>query len=102
MTDSDALHFDNGGTENYFQCGIVMGGLSVQEQGDYRNYTVTDMAPVNPRELLTATGSFGLGVKGYTFDASIVQPSDFSLAFNANWSRVGGLKDGAGVLVITL
>ncbi len=102
MTDSDALHFDNGGTENYYQCGIVSGGVSVQEQGDYRNYTVTDMAPVNPRELLTATGSFGLGIKGYTFKADVTQPSDADLALVTNWTRVGGLKDGAGVRVVTL
>lgn len=102
MTDSDALHFDNAGTENYYQCGIVSGGVSVQEQGDYRNYTVTDIAPVNPKELLTATGSFGLGVKGYTFNAAIVQPDDADLALVTNWVRVGGLKDGAGVRVVTL
>jgi hypothetical protein len=102
MTDSDALHFDNTGTENYFQCGIVAGGVSVQEQGDYRNYTVTDIAPVNPRELLTATGSFGLGIKGYTFNAAVVQPDDAALALVTNWARVGGLKDGAGVRVTTL
>jgi len=102
MTDSDALHFDNAGTENYYQCGIVSGGVSVQEQGDYRNYTVTDIAPVNPKELLTATGSFGLGIKGYTFNAAIVQPDDADLALAANWVRVGGLKDGAGVRVVTL
>lgn len=102
MTDSDALHFDNTGTENYYQCGIVSGGISVQEQGDYRNYTVTDMAPVNPRELLTATGSFGLGIKGYTFDSSVVQPDDAALALVTNWTRVGALKDGAGVRVVTL
>ena len=102
MTDSDALHFDNGGTENYYQCGIVSGGVSVQEQGDYRNYTVTDIAPVNPKELLTATGSFGLGIKGYTFNAAITQPDDADLALVTNWVRVGGLKDGAGVRVVTL
>lgn len=102
MTDSDALHFDNTGTENYYQCGIVSGGISVQEQGDYRNYTVTDIDPVNPKELLTATGSFGLGVKGYTFSSSVTKPDDAALALPANWSRVGGLKDGAGVRVVTL
>jgi len=102
MTDSEALHFDNTGTENYYQCGIVSGGVSVQEQGDYRNYTVTDIAPVNPRELLTATGSFGLGIKGYTFNPVIVQPDDAALALVTNWVRVGGLKDGAGVRVVTL
>jgi len=102
MTDSDALHFDNAGTENYYQCGIVSGGVSVQEQGDYRNYTVTDIVPVNPRELLTATGSFGLGIKGYTFNAAVVQPDDAALALVTNWTRVGGLKDGAGVRVVSL
>lgn len=102
MTDSDALHFDNAGTENYYQVGIVAGGISVQEQGDYRNYTVTDIAPVNPRELLTATGSFGLGVKGYTFNPAVVQPDDAALALITNWTRVGGFKDGAGVRVVTL
>jgi hypothetical protein len=102
MTDSDSLHFDNSSTENYYQLGIVSGGISVQEQGDYRNYTVTDIVPVNPRELLTATGSFGLGVKGYTFNPAIVQPDDADLALITNWVRVGGLKDGAGVRVVTL
>ena len=102
MTDSEALHFDNAGTENYYQCGIVSGGVSVQEQGDYRNYTVTDIAPINPKELLTATGSFGLGIKGYTFNPAIVQPDDADLALVTNWVRVGGLKDGAGVRVVTL
>lgn len=102
MTDSDALHFDNAGTENYYQCGIVSGGVSVQEQGDYRNYTVTDIAPINPKELLTATGSFGLGIKGYTFNAAITEPDDADLALVTNWVRVGGLKDGAGVRVVTL
>jgi len=102
ITDSEALHFDNGGTENYYQCGIVSGGVSVQEQGDYRNYTVTDIAPINPKELLTATGSFGLGLKGYTFNPAIVQPDDADLALITNWTRVGGLKDGAGVRVVSL
>jgi hypothetical protein len=102
ITDSESLHFDNGGTENYYQCGIVAGGVSVQEQGDYRNYTVTDIAPINPKELLTATGSFGLGIKGYTFNPAIVQPDDADLALITNWVRVGGFKDGAGVRVVTL
>lgn len=102
MTDSEALHFDNAGTENYYQCGIVSGGISVQEQGDYRSYTVTDIAPVNPKELLTATGSFGLGLKGYSFNSAIVQPDDADLALITNWTIVGGLKDSAGVRVVTL
>jgi hypothetical protein len=102
MTDSEALHFDNSGTENYYQLGVVSGGISVQEQGDYRNYQVTDMTEVNPKELLTATGSFGLGLKGYSFSSSVTKPDDAAIALASNWARVGGLKDGAGVRVTSL
>lgn len=102
MTDSDALHFDNVGTENYMQIGLVAGGVSVMEQGDSRSYEVTDISVVNPLEQLTATGSFGLGIKGYSFNAAVVQPDDAAIALPANYTRVGGLKDGAGVVVTTL
>jgi hypothetical protein len=102
MTDSDALHFDNTGTENYHQVGLVSGGATVMDQGDARSYEVTDIGPVNPLEQLTATGSFGIGIKGYTFSNSVVQPDDAALALITNWTRVGGLKDGAGVVVTTL
>ncbi len=102
ITDSDALHFDNTGTENYHQVGLVAGGATVMDQGDARNYQVTDIDPVNPVEQLTATGSFGIGIKGYSFSTSVVQPDDAALALVTNWSRVGELKDGAGVVVTTL
>lgn len=102
MTDSDALHFDNSGTENYIQLGLVAGGVSVQDQGDLRAYQVTDIDPVNPVEQLTATGSFAVGIKGYSFSDAVVHPTDADLANTANWTRVGGLKDGAGVKVVTL
>ena len=102
MTDSDALSFDNGGTENYHQVCLVSGGVEVQDQGDARTYQVTDIDPVNPLEQMTATGSFGIGVKGYSFSSSVTQPDDAEIALSSNWTRVGGLKDGAGVVVTTL
>lgn len=102
ITDSDALHFDNTGTENYHQIGLVAGGATAMDQGDSRPYQVTDIDPVNPVEQLTATGSFGIGIKGYTFNPAVIQPDDAALALVTNWTRVGGLKDGAGVVVTTL
>lgn len=104
MTDSDALHFDNAGTENYIQLGLVQGALSAQDQGDMRSYNVTDLDEENARQLLKAEGSFLIGVKGYTFSNSVVKPSDADLANAANWSRVSDLghKDTAGVVVTTL
>jgi hypothetical protein len=104
MTDSDALFFDNAGTDNYHQIGLVSGGIMLEEQGDLRNYMVTDLSQVNAKELLKSEGSFGLGIKGYTWNTAVVKPDDSALALTTNWSRVTdlGVKDTAGVVVTTL
>lgn len=104
MTDSDALHFDNAGTENYIQLGLVAGALSVQDQGDFRSYNETDLSEENAKQILKSEGSFMLGLKGYTFTNAVVKPNDTALATPANWSRITdlGLKDTAGVVVTTL
>lgn len=104
MTDSDALHFDNSGTENYHQLGLVAGGLSVEDQGDVRTYQVTDLSEVNAKELMKVEGTFGVGVKGYTWNKSVVKPTDAELATPSNWARVSDLghKDTAGIRVTTL
>jgi hypothetical protein len=104
VTDSDALHFDNAGTENYHQVALVSGGLAVEDQGDMRVYNETDLSQENARQLMKVESTFGIGVKGYTWNTSVVKPSDAELANAANWSRVAsiGLKDTAGVVVTTL
>ena len=45
-----------------------------------------------------------MGVKGYTWNTSVVKPTDAELATAGNWSRVTDLghKDTAGVRVTTL
>lgn len=104
VTDSDALHFDNGGTENYHQLGLVSGGLAIADQGDLRTYQVTTLDEQNAKELLKAEATFGLGLKGYTWNTAVTKPDDAAIALAANWSRVSGLghKDTAGVKVTTL
>jgi len=104
MTDSDALHFDNSGTENYHQLGLVSGGLAVEDQGDMRVYNVTDLSEENAKQLMKVEATFGIGIKGYTWNTAVTKPNDAALALPANWSRVAGLglKDTAGVKVTTL
>ena len=104
MTDSDALHFDNGGTENYYQLGLVSGGLAVDVTSQPRNYQVTSLEEDNAKQLLKSEGSFGLGVKGYTWNSAVTKPNDAALALVTNWTRVADLghKDVAGVRVVTL
>ncbi len=102
-TDSDALHFDNAGTENYIQLGLVAGGATVKEQGDMRSYEVTDLSEVNAKQLMKAEGSFGIGLKGYSWNKSVVKPTSTQVRTPANWSPISGigLKDTAGVKCIT-
>ena len=103
-TDSEALFFDNGGTPNYIQLGLVGGGASIKEQGDVRTYEVTDLAGENAKQLLKAEGSFGIGLKGYTWDKNVVKPTSAQVRTAGNWSPITdvGLKDTAGVKCITL
>ena len=104
MTDSDALHFDNAGTENYHQLGLVSGGLAVEDQGDMRVYNVTDLSEANAKQLMKVESTFGIGIKGYTWNTDVTKPNDAAIALPANWSRVANLghKDTAGVKVTTL
>ena len=103
-TDSDALTFDNVGTQNYIQLGLVSGGATVKEQGDMRSYEVTNLDEVNAKQLMKAEGSFGIGIKGYTWDKAVVKPTSAQVRTPANWSLITdvGLKDTAGVKAITL
>lgn len=104
MTDSEALHFDNAGTENYHQVALVSGGVAIEDQGDMRVYDVTDLSQTNARQLMKVESTFGIGIKGYSANTAMVKPTDADLALTTNWSRVAGLglKDTAGVVVTTL
>lgn len=104
MTDAESLHFDNTGTENYHQLGLVSGGLAVEDQGDMRVYQTTELDQENARELMKVESTFALGIKGYTWNTAVTKPNDAAIALTTNWSRVSGLgrKDCAGVRVTTL
>ena len=69
-----------------------------------RSYEVTDLSEVNAKQLMKAEGSFGLGVKGYTWDKSVTKPTSAEVRTPSNWAPVDGigLKDTAGVKAITL
>lgn len=105
MTDSDALHFDNGGTENYHQLGLVPGACAVEDNGDFETYHETQVERVNARKILKSEFSFNIGQKGYTWDKANggKSPNDTALALSTNWDRVStSRKDTAGVKVTTL
>ena len=105
MTDSDALHFDNTGTENYHQLGLVQAAGIVEDNGDMRTYTETQVELDNAKQIVKAEFSFNVGLKGYTWDKANggKSPNDAALALTSNWDRTAtSLKDTAGVKVTTL
>lgn len=105
MTDSDALHFDNTGTENYHQLGLVSGACVVEDNGDMRTYTETKVELENAKQIVKGEFSFNVGVKGYAWDKANggKSPNDAALALSTNWDRTAtSHKDTAGVKVTTL
>lgn len=105
MTDSDALHFDNGGTENYHQLGLLPSAGVVVDNGDMRTYTETQVELDNAKEIVKAEFSFNVALKGYTWDKTNggKSPNDAALALSTNWDRTAtSHKDTAGVKVTTL
>ncbi len=103
MTDSPALFFDNGGTDNYYQVGLVSTGVMMEDNGDSRVYTETQTEFDNAKQLIKEEASFNLGLKGYTWNTAVTQPNDAELALGTNWiPSATQFKDTAGVIVQTL
>lgn len=105
MTDSPSLHFDNAGTENYYQLGLVAGAAVVEDNGDMQVYEETQVERVNARKIVKSEFSFNLGAKGYTWDRANggKSPDDAAIALSTNWDRTAtSHKDTAGVRVVSL
>lgn len=105
MTDSPNLFFDNAGTDNYYQLGLVQGASVIDDNGDSRIYEETQVELVNARQIIKEESSFNIGIKGYSWDKANggKSPDDAALALNTNWDQyVTSFKDTAGVRVQTL
>jgi hypothetical protein len=105
MTDSPNLFFDNGGTDNYYQIGLVEGAMVVEDNGDSRVYTETKTEFDNAKQLIKEESSFNIGVKGMTWDKTNggKSPNDAAVALSTNWDQSATqVKDTLGVRAVTL
>lgn len=105
MTDSPDLFFDNAGTDNYYQLGLVAGAAVVEDNGDSRIYEETKIELENAKQMIKEESSFNVGLKGYAWDKANggKSPNDAALRLNTNWDQYAtSLKDTAGVRVQTL
>lgn len=102
VTDAPALYAT--GTPNLQKVlGLVSGAATVTDAGD----VITNIDTVNGKERIETTMqvdyTFGLGLKGYTWDEANggKSPTDAELATGTNWDKVAtDIKHTAGVIAI--
>lgn len=102
VTDAPALYV--AGTPNKeYVLGLVEGAATVHDAGD----VISNIDTVNGGERIVTTMqvdyTFGLGLKGYTWDEANggKSPSNAALGTGANWDRVASdIKHTAGVVLI--
>ncbi|MGZ8132549.1 major capsid protein [Bordetella bronchiseptica] len=102
VTDAPALYAT--GTPNLQKVlGLVSGAATVTDAGD----VITNIDTTNGKERIETTMqvdyTFGLGLKGYTWDEATggKSPTDAELATGTNWDKVAtDIKHTAGVIAI--
>lgn len=100
VTDAPALR-----TADPFQnvLGLVTGGGIVKDGGDIVTNIDTTNGQTRIETTMQSDYSFGVGLKGYSWDIANggKSPSDIALATGANWDKVvTSDKDTAGIMII--
>lgn len=103
VTDAPALAIT--GTPNkYAILGLVESAAIVHDAGDIISNIETSNGQTRIETTMQVDYSFGLGLKGYTWDESNggKSPSDAEIATGSNWDLVStSIKHSAGVLALT-
>lgn len=101
VTDSPSLYA--AGTPNKYKVlSLVGGAATVMDGNDY----ISNFAMTNGKARIEATYqadyTFGLGIKGYTWDTANggKSPTDAEIATGSNWDLVQAIKNSAGVITI--
>lgn len=102
VTDAPALYV--AGTPNKeYVLGLVEGAATVHDAGDVISNIQTTNGQTRIETTMQVDYTFGLGLKGYTWDEANggKSPSNAALGTGANWDRVASdIKHTAGVVLI--
>lgn len=101
ITDSPSL-ITSGTPDVYHTCGLVAGGLVVEQNDDFDSNIETSNGGENIARTYQAEWTYNLGMKGYTWDKANggASPNDAALATGSNWDQTAtSIKDTAGVLI---
>lgn len=89
---------------NYFTCGLVPGGILVDQNNDFIDNVQTINGDENIKRTYQAEWSYNLGLKGFQWDKTNggKSPADAALGTATNWDKYATSgKDLAGVIVKT-
>ena len=103
VTDSTNL-VETGSPNGYYQCGIVGGGIALEDNGDFITNVETSNGDENIQRTFQAEWSYNVGLKGYAWDATNggASPTNAEVLTGSNWDQIStDVKDTAGVLVLT-
>ena len=103
VTDAPALAFNEGGQDYNAILGLVDGAAIVYDAGDVISNIETTNGKTRIETTMQVDYSFGLRLKGYSWDATNggKSPTDAELATGSNWDKcVTSIKDTAGVVIL--
>lgn len=105
VTDSPALVGSTGGESPatfYNSLGLVEGAIEVNDNNDFNAELLPGLGGENIKYTYQAEWSYGVRVKGYSWDIANggKSPNDAAIATSTNWDLIAtSTKDTAGVLV---
>ena len=103
VTDAPALAFNEGGVNYDAILGLADSAAIVYDAGDIVSNIETVNGKLRIETTMQVDYSFGLRLKGYSWDATNggKSPTDAELATGSNWDKsVTSIKDTAGVVVL--
>ncbi len=103
VTDAPALSISEGGADYDAILGLADSAAIVYDAGDIVSNIETVNGKLRIETTMQVDYSFGLRLKGYSWDATNggKSPTDAELATGSNWDKcVTSIKDTAGVVVL--
>jgi hypothetical protein len=103
VTDSASLIKSQGvsaSVNSYYTIGLTAGGVMIEQDGQPRQVGRVNTGKENLTFEIQGEYDFTLGVKGFDYTDSTVNPADASITNSSNWNLVmQSVKNGAGVLL---
>jgi len=81
---------------------LAAGGIVVHDAGDLVTNIDTSNGSQRIKTTMQADYTFGLGLKGYSWNATVKSPTDAELATGSNWTKTAtSVKHTAGVVTLS-